>query len=76
MEGTIIFALIFTLLGAIFFFFGLGYLLRWLAYMVRGVGMTWGIILQLVLVGSITFTSGLWMLIQNGSNLVGYALAA
>ena len=55
-------AWVFLILGALIFIFGVGCIIRFLAYMFRGVGMTWRFILQTLLLGVIGFLLGLWII--------------
>ena len=43
---------LFLAFGVALFLLGLGFTARWLGYMIRGVGMGWGVIFYLILLGT------------------------
>lgn len=60
--------ILFTI-GSIFVIAGLGFTLRFFAYMVRGVTMSWGVMAALILLGALGATIGTFMIVANLFNL-------
>lgn len=62
---------VFIVIAMILLIVGVGYTLRFLSYMLRGVGMSLGVLVALVLIGGLGLGAGLWLLLFNLTQL-GY----